>query len=68
MVIKRFSNLTKKVPSNPFKNFGGGSSSEATRNGGVSDDEVGPELDTPEANAGRGVVCCSNLDGVRTVY
>jgi hypothetical protein len=59
MVIKRFSDLTKKVQSNPFKNFGSGSgnSSEAQRNGGASEEDVGSGLDTPEANVARGVVC-----------
>jgi hypothetical protein len=57
MVIKRFSNIlgNKKLPSNPFRN-NGGSSSDAARTGPISDDEAIPELDTPEANAGRGVV------------
>jgi hypothetical protein len=55
MVIKRFSDLTKKVPSNPFKNFGS-SSSEAARPAAASEEDVGSGLDTPEANVGRAVV------------
>jgi hypothetical protein len=69
MVIKRFSDLTKKVPSNPFKNFGSSSgSSEAARQSAPSEEDVGAELDTPEANAGRGVVSPSQARYGRAVH
>jgi hypothetical protein len=72
MVIKRFSNiLGSRKGTNPFKGFGGGSSSEPRPDGGSAQDEVLEEgSDTPEGNVARGVrlFCESAGSGVRYYY